>query len=739
MHFFGDYIRHKRLDLDAAFGGYSLEAVAAQANMTPAALSLLEEGGEIALSDEEMHAFAGVLKTPLELLLVLAGRRSPDVVQRIAENPASFLEWLAGPPKSPAPDNWDNGDDGSPPPAPVLQDCAPGLPLEHADPYQKLFTDNPTMQLLIDPDTGVIVEANKAACSFYGYSADEMKRMRIFEINILTEEELAAEIRKARAEKINLFHFRHKLRNGTLRDVDVRSTPVGHHGKIYMHSLLFDVTERNKAEQALKESEERHRLLIEKAPIGICSVTKEGEYLSVNSAHARLYGYNSPEEMLQAARSVSHFFVDPNDRQKLLALINALGYVNDFECKIKRKDGTEIWTSRTVRAVYDKNGEFEHYEAFVSDTQARKEAELASEAARRQLLGILEQIEAGVYVMELEEMRIVYANNYLQKAVDKSLTGSIARDVLLADPASWPFALDEIRFSEIGHTKSQELRFTNERWYLCTAKIHHWVTGGKVILVVAVDITSAKEAEELKEDIERIARHDLKAPLNGIINFPGILISSGSFSETEVEMLSFIEESGRRMLNLIDSSLSLYQMETGTYKITRSPLDFVSTLKQIEGELSFLLKQKGVTLAKQLQERSFSSTEFICLQGDTTLIPFLLSNLIKNAVEASPKHETVTVTVFPDEPFTIKIHNWGEVPAAIRDNFFGKYVTHGKYKGTGLGTYSAKLIVQAHEGEIFFDSSASQGTTITVVLPQTVVSQEYADNEHPVCSTPTNF
>jgi len=96
----------------------------------------------------------------------------------------------------------------------------------------------------------------------------------------------------------------------------------------------------------------------------------------------------------------------------------------------------------------------------------------------------------------------------------------------------------------------------------------------------------------------------------------------------------------------------------------------------------------------------------------------MLANLIKNAVEAAPAGSRVAVTLsLCGDGLAVAIHNDGIVPPDIRDRFFEKYVTHGKTKGTGLGTYSAKLIARTHGGDIGLETSDDAGTTVTVRLP----------------------
>jgi len=95
----------------------------------------------------------------------------------------------------------------------------------------------------------------------------------------------------------------------------------------------------------------------------------------------------------------------------------------------------------------------------------------------------------------------------------------------------------------------------------------------------------------------------------------------------------------------------------------------------------------------------------------------MFSNLIKNALEASPEGAAVTISMDRESSGVVRIHNPGVVPKEIREHFFDKYVTSGKSSGTGLGTYSARLIAETQGGKIALSTSESDGTTISVLLP----------------------
>ncbi|MBF0203708.1 MAG: response regulator [Desulfamplus sp.] len=235
-----------------------------------------------------------------------------------------------------------------------------------------------------------------------------------------------------------------------------------------------------------------------------------------------------------------------------------------------------------------------------------------------------------------------------------------------------------------------------------------------------------QENIHLREEIDRISRHDLKTPLNSIISIPRILLQdSRRLAPDQVELLEMIEQSGHIMLNMINLSLDMFKMEKGSYKLNPVPLNILSIIKKILFALRSLTDSKEIKFNLFINDladniRSASDCDIFGVLGEELLCYSMFANLIKNAVEASSNSATVTIKLFSksseNEQVKIVIHNKGVVPASIRDNFFEKYATAEKKGGTGLGTYSAKLMAQKLGGEISMSTSEVDGTTITVTL-----------------------
>ena len=228
------------------------------------------------------------------------------------------------------------------------------------------------------------------------------------------------------------------------------------------------------------------------------------------------------------------------------------------------------------------------------------------------------------------------------------------------------------------------------------------------------------EMTSLREDIEAISRHDLKTPLNGIINLPQLIMEDGPVNDSQREYLEIIENSGYHMLNIVNMSLNLCKMERGSYMYTPQIVNLMALIKKIKSELHEILEIKEISIAVKIDNRTPYSFERFIIHGEEFLLYSMMANLIKNAIEASPEKEHLTIYIKHDQKDKIIIENVGTVPDSIRSNFFEKYSTYGKKSGMGLGTYSARMIVQIHSGSIDLESENNL-TRIIVQLPKDTV------------------
>ncbi len=134
--------------------------------------------------------------------------------------------------------------------------------------------------------------------------------------------------------------------------------------------------ERKQAEKALRESEEKHRLLYENAVEGIFHSTPDGRYLSVNPSFLRIFGFNSQDELSEHFKDIGkHQYLNPEDRDNFKKTVETQGVIKAFETQLFKKDGTPIWVSMNARAVRDDMGALRYYEGFLQDITERKTAQ----------------------------------------------------------------------------------------------------------------------------------------------------------------------------------------------------------------------------------------------------------------------------------------------------------------------------------------------------------------------------
>ncbi|MGC4033072.1 MAG: CHASE domain-containing protein [Tepidisphaeraceae bacterium] len=142
-------------------------------------------------------------------------------------------------------------------------------------------------------------------------------------------------------------------------------------------ALRAENHERQAAERAALEAESKYRGIFENCTEGIFQTTPDGHYLNANPALTRMYGFDSPQQLIATLSDISvQLYVDPTRRNAFIEAIRTNGHVNAFESQVYRQDRSVIWISESARAVRDTNGVVCYFEGIVEDITARKSAEM---------------------------------------------------------------------------------------------------------------------------------------------------------------------------------------------------------------------------------------------------------------------------------------------------------------------------------------------------------------------------
>ncbi len=224
------------------------------------------------------------------------------------------------------------------------------------------------------------------------------------------------------------------------------------------------------------------------------------------------------------------------------------------------------------------------------------------------------------------------------------------------------------------------------------------------------------ETAKLRDDVEHIVRHDMKGPLAGVIGLLQDLATDGTLNARHAGQLRMIEETALQALNIINLSSELFKIETGRFELKPQTIRITEILQRIAEISRATFAGKHIKI--DVEEKRREGREMTHAFGDPMLCYSLFQNLVKNACEAAPSDTSVNIEIIDEEPVRVLIRNKGAVPASVRERFFDKFVTHGKQGGTGIGTYSARLLVEAQNGKIEMNTSDKENeTVITISLP----------------------
>lgn len=243
--------------------------------------------------------------------------------------------------------------------------------------FRKLFKQHSAIKLLLDPETGNIIDANDAAVSFYGWSYEKLLSMRIQDINTLPIEEVKSAIETVRNQQRIRFEFRHRRADDSIRDVEVFSSKIEVKGKDLLHSIIHDITDRRQAEEALRESEERFRNLHESMIDAFVQVDMSGHVVSFNSTYREMLGYSEAElsQLTYQDLTPDKWHTYESDIVQKQILIN--GYSAVYEKEYRKKDGTIFPVELRTSLLTDKKGNPVGMWAIVRDITERKHMETA--------------------------------------------------------------------------------------------------------------------------------------------------------------------------------------------------------------------------------------------------------------------------------------------------------------------------------------------------------------------------
>ncbi|TAN42513.1 MAG: PAS domain-containing sensor histidine kinase [Nitrospirae bacterium] len=636
--------------------------------------------------------------------------------------------------------------------------------------YSSIFHELKTTAFVIDPSDGRIIDANIAASTFYGWSIEELTKMKISDINTLGADKVHEEMESARTQNRNYFVFQHRMADGSVKDVEVYSGPIQTDGKTLLYSIIHDVTDRKTFENRLAQLMHEQRIILDNLAIGVL-FAKDRKIVWANNVLAEMFGYTEAELI---GEDTKRFYAD-NDEYMTIGLEGyaklAEGEVYKEECLMKKRDGTFISCRLIAQAINAENLS-EGSIWLLEDITERK----ILETEREQFFKFF-VTSADLMLIADPNGAFIRTNPACTETLGYSEAELVSKPFIdFVHPDDKQATLDEMaRQLRKGFTLNFENRYICKdgslRWLSWRAAYN--ITEG-ITYATARDVTELKtmqaalhrrtlQLEDLAESLEKRVREEVEERRRN----EHILIQQSKMAAMG-EMIGAIAHQWRQPLNvlglLVQSIGDLYDYgELNKQRITEvvnksmGQIRFMSrtiddfrnffspSKDKTEFDLSLAVADVLTLVAAQLKEHNittklngkpFVDTRDSVACGELMVTTYknefeqVILNIINNAKDAIMEKRNnlqgellynyngaIEVTLSKEQERTvIRIEdNGGGIPEGTMNRIFEPYfTTKPEGKGTGIGLYMAKIIIEKNIGGKLSVKNTGKGAEFTI-------------------------
>jgi PAS domain S-box-containing protein len=497
--------------------------------------------------------------------------------------------------------------------------------------------------------------------------------------------------------------------------------------------------------ESVRLAESKYRSIFENAVEGIYQSTTEGRLLTANPALARMFGYDSPQEMLSSVSNVGDkLYARPELREEVIQRLQQNDSVSGIEGLGVRKDGSEMWFSLSARAVRDNSGEVVSLEGALVDITKRKQAEEQLRQTETRYRTLVEQLPAVTFIDLAdgsEESLYVspQVEGMLGYTPEEWTASRLWRERLHPDDRGRVLASDE-RFNDRGEPVDEEYRLLAKDGSVVWVREETVLVrgeGGEPLYVqgIMTDVTTRKRAEDEMRKAREVAEaasrakseflanmsHEIRTPMNGVIGMAGLLLDTGLTPEQR-KYAETVRSSGDVLLMLLDDILHFSKLEAGEVRIENINFDLQDVVRDACTLFTERARDRGLDLSSHIDPDVPTA-----LRGDPFRLRQVLTNIVGNAVKFTEEgHVTLKVELVDENHQEVKIQ-FGVSDTGIgiteeqQSRLFQAFSqadpsTTRKYGGTGLGLAISKQLVELMGGEIQVVSEPGAGSTFSFVL-----------------------
>jgi PAS domain S-box-containing protein len=534
--------------------------------------------------------------------------------------------------------------------------------------------------------------------------------------------------------------------------VEVSMSEITYEGKPSYAVVLRDVTERKRAEEALRKSEEQYRLLADNVTDVIWTMDINLQFTYISPSVTRQRGYSVEEAM---ALGMEGSLTPASLKVAAKAILEGLSAETKGQKDLSRtwtvelemycKDGSTIWTEMQATFLRDPDGQAVGILGVARDIAERKRAEGELRRSEQQFRALIENAQDAIVIVN-PDATVRYESSSMERLTGRKTKGRIGKNALdFCHPDDITYVMgDFIQLLEnqvpMVHTDIR-YKHRNGRWrtfeVVATNLIDNPAVGG--IVLNLRDITESKRAEEeirrLNEDLEQrvvertvqlqavndeleafaySVSHDLRAPLRSIDGFSQVLLEdyTEKLDDEGKDHLQRVRSASQRMAQLIDDLLNLSRLTRGTMRYEE--VDLTALAQTIAGELERSQPERDV---------DFTIAPDLVVEGDAHLLQVALENLLSNAWKFTKKSGRARIELGCAETN-------GKSTYFVRDNGAGFDMTYAgklfsafqrlhsqkEFEGSGIGLATVQRIINRHGGKIWAEGAVGQGATFYFTL-----------------------
>ena len=510
----------------------------------------------------------------------------------------------------------------------------------------------------------------------------------------------------------------------------------------FLLGISIDITEQQEVTRALKESEEKYRVLIETLPVGLAITTYDGRIITTNETVSRMLGYSGSE---LERMNMNEIYRSPSYRREMLRILDEEGQVANFETIHVRKDGSTLPVSLNVipYPLYSDGALL----TVITDISLQRR----SEEQIRQLSASVEQSPAAVMIMELNGA-INYVNPKFVEITHYSFAEAVGKSLSLLNPGAKPAGYDEM-WKSLKEARTWKGILRNLKkdgsgfWGEITVSPLK-DNEGSITHFVAVmeDITSRRKAEQdlvkAKEKAEESDRlktaflsnisHEIRTPMNAIVGFSQLLKEPDLPEDKKLSFIDVISTKSDELLKILDDIIDVSMIQSGQILISNSEFSLNDLFNELY--LTFSTRVKPfISLAESLP----GNQDDIRVFSDRKRVWQIMENLIDNALKYTDKGSvTFGYKIHPqDDRVILFVRDTGigidpsRIPQIFKPFMQEEIIDKQARGGKGVGLTITRKLTEMLGGEIKVKSRKGEGAEFYVGIPLKPVEEEKSSRD----------